>query len=44
MTQYRIYFWEGQRKYCMVMGTTDIEDTKRWLKKKYERFTVEEIA
>ena len=44
MSQYRILFWDGSRQYTLVMGTTDIDDLKKWLKKKYDRFTIEEVA
>lgn len=40
MKQYLITVWEDGGKYSYLMGTTDIEDYKKTLKRNYDRFTV----
>lgn len=40
--QYRIQYWVGQRKYTTVIGTNNLDELKRMLRKQYDRFTIEE--
>lgn len=43
MTQYRIYFWQDGCKFCTVIGTNNYESLRKMLKKRYNRFTIEEV-
>lgn len=42
MKQYRIWLWEDGRKWCQVIGTTDIKATADLYKKLYNRVLIEE--
>jgi len=43
MKQYRIQYWEDGGKYTTVIGTNNYESLRNSLKKRYNRFTIEEI-
>jgi hypothetical protein len=43
LTQYRIRYWEAGREYTMVVGASNPESVREWLKKKYNKFKMEEI-
>jgi hypothetical protein len=43
MKDYRVTIWAGPKKYCYVMGCTDIEAYAKTLKVLHNRFTIEEL-
>ena len=36
--------WEHGTKWCQVVGTNDVEELRKSLKEKYERFTIQSIG
>ena len=43
MTSYRIHYWEDGGKYTTVISASDYESLRKMLKKRYNRFTIEEV-
>ena len=43
MTAYRIQYWEDGGKYTTVISASDYESLRKMLKKRYNRFTIEEV-
>lgn len=43
MTAYRIQYWEDGSKYTTVISASDYESLRKMLKKRYNRFTIEEV-
>lgn len=43
MKDYRVTIWAGSKKYCYVMGCTDIAAYKKKLNALHDRFTIEEL-
>jgi PHD/YefM family antitoxin component YafN of YafNO toxin-antitoxin module len=43
MTAYRIQYWEDGGKYTTVISASDYESLREMLKKRYNRFTIEEV-
>lgn len=43
LNQYRIYFWQDGCKYTTIIGTNNYESLREMCKKRWNRFTVEEI-
>lgn len=44
MVSYRIQYWEDGGKYTTVISASDATDLRESLKKRYNRFTMEEIC
>ena len=44
MTQYRIQYWEDGGKYTTVISASNPDSLRKMLKKRYNRFTMEEIC
>jgi hypothetical protein len=43
MTAYRIQYWEDGGKYTTVISASDYDSLREMLKKRYNRFTIEEV-
>ena len=43
MKEYRVTIWEGSKKYCYRMGSTNIKSYEKTLKEQYNRYTIEEL-
>ena len=43
MTAYRIQYWEDGGKYTTVISASNYESLRNMLKKRYNRFTIEEV-
>lgn len=44
MKQYRIQYWEDGGKYTTVISASNYDSLRKMLKKRYNRFTMEEIV
>ena len=43
MTAYRIQYWEDGGKYTTVISASNYESLRNMLKKRFNRFTIEEV-
>lgn len=47
MKQYRVTVWSNSavyKKYCYVVGLSDLDSYKKQLKLQYDRFTIEDTG
>ena len=43
LNNYRVKYWEHGHQYTTVIGTNNYDSLRKMLKKRYNRFTIEEI-